>query len=542
VLELMDRTGALQAEGPGPETTRHDEHDIGLVRRTAAQGMVLLRNASIDAGPPVLPLQLHGLRRVAVIGPNAALGEIMGGGSAHVTPTAVSTPLDALTAYFAAAGVEVVHRPGCRIHRALPELNLRRTAGMIVDIFADPADLDDPAAAPLHTGTTGTMRLMWVSDPTGRGAANPSFGVRLTATFTPDVSGEWKLGVESVSPARIILDGATLLDNVDVPIGGSFFGMGRDEAVVGVAMEAGREYTLVVEMRHEPVGTGMGGLNVGALAPVQGDLLADAVDAAAEADLSIIVVGTNDNWESEGWDRTTLELPGSQDELVRRVAEVSAATVVVVNAGSPITMPWLDDVHAVLLAWFPGQEMGNALVDLLSGAIEPQGRLPVTFPFRLEDTPAFEHHPWRNAVADYREGRLVGHQWYETVGREPLFPFGFGLGYGSAHITDVVAPDPYTVECTVTAGERDAVEVVQVYAHLLDRDDVPRDEPVQRLVGFAKVVVPAGSAQRVTVALDPDGYRRWDVDAGAWSWPSRRYQLRVGRSSRDVVARVEVVT
>ena len=184
-------------------------------------------------------------------------------------------------------------------------------------------------------------------------------------------------------------------------------------------------------------------------------------------------------------------------------------------------MPWLDDVHAVLLAWFPGQEMGNALVDLLSGAVEPQGRLPVTFPFRLEDTPAFEHHPWRNAVADYREGRLVGHQWYETVGREPLFPFGFGLGYGRADITDVAAPDPHTVTCTVTGGERDAVEVVQVYAHLLDRDDAPRDEPAQRLVGFAKVIAPAGSSQSVTVALDPDGYRRWDVDAAGLDVPRR---------------------
>jgi beta-glucosidase len=542
VLELMDRTGALHADGPAPETTRYDAQDIELVRRIAAQGMVLLRNVPVVADHALLPLQLEGVRRVALIGPNVALGEIMGGGSAHVTPTGVSTPLDALTEYFAVHGVEVVHRPGCQIHRALPELNLRRTAGMTVDIFGDPADLDDPDATPLHTGTTGTMRLMWVSDPTGRGAANPLFGVRLTSVFTPDVAGEWKLGVESVSPARIILDGTTLLDNTDVPIGGSFFGMGRDEAVVDVAMEAGREYALVIEMRHTPVGTGMGGINIGALAPVHGDLLADAVDAAADADLSIVVVGTNDNWESEGWDRTTLELPGRQDELVRRVAEVSAATVVVVNAGSPITMPWLADVHAVLLAWFPGQEMGNALVDLLSGAVEPQGRLPVTFPFRLEDTPAFEHHPWRNAVADYREGRLVGHQWYDTVGREPLFPFGFGLGYGSTHITDIAALDPYTVECTVTAGGCDAVEVVQVYAHLLDRDDIPRDEPEQRLVGFVKVIAPAGTSQRVTIGLDPDGYRRWDLDAHAWSTQSCRHELRIGRSSRDIVARVEVVS
>jgi beta-glucosidase len=548
VLELMDRTGALHADGPGPETTRHDLDDIELVRRTAAEGMVLLRNVpAFDASTAattavtLLPLQLRGVRRVAIIGPNAALGEVMGGGSAHVTPTSVSTPLDALRAFFEAAGVDVVHAPGCQIHRRLPEVDLRRCSDVVVDIYDDPAALDDSSATPVSTGTTGTTRLMWVTDPTGQGSANPRFGVRLSTTFTPDISGVWKFGVESVSPARFIVDGVTLIDNVDVPVGGSFFGMGRGEEVADAAMVAGRGYSLVVEMRHAPVGTGMGGINIGALAPATGDLLADAIDLAATADLSILIVGTNDNWESEGWDRTTLDLPGAQDALVAGVAQVSPATVVVVNAGSPISMPWLNDVHAVLVSWFPGQEMGNALVDLVSGVTEPQGRLPVTFPRRLEDTPGFEHNPGRNGVANYLEGRLMGHHWYTTVGREPLFPFGFGLGYGCADITDVVAADAHAVECTVSnVGDRDAVEVVQVYAHLVDRDGVAADEPEQRLVGFAKVPAPAGSSQRVSIALDPHGYRRWDIAAGAWATPSLAYELRIGRSATDIVARLEV--
>ncbi|MFZ4720627.1 MAG: glycoside hydrolase family 3 protein, partial [Ilumatobacteraceae bacterium] len=541
VLELMQRTGALDVDGPGPETTRRDPDDIALVRRAAANGMVLLRNVPATAPETLLPLRLDGVRRVAIVGPNAALGEVMGGGSAHVTPTSVSTPLDALAAHFAAAGVEVEHQAGCQIHRRLPELDLRRCGPVAVHIYDDPAKLDDAAAEPVSTGETGTMRLMWVADPTGQGAANPAFGVRISTTFTPDVSGVWKFSIESVSPARVIVDGTTVIDNEHTPIGGSFFGMGRDEAVADVTLEAGTASTFVVEMRHAPVGTGMGGINIGALAPVSGDQFGDAVDAAARADLTIVVVGTNDNWESEGWDRTSLDLPGRQDELVRAVAQVSPATVVIVNAGSPVAMPWLDDVHAVLMSWFPGQEMGNALVDLLSGAAEPQGRLPVSFPWRLEDTPAFEHNPGRHGVANYLEGRLVGHQWYETVGRDPLFPFGFGLGYGCADIADVMAESAYAVECTVAnAGDRDAVEVIQVYAHLLDRAAARRDEPVQRLVGFAKVSAPAGSSQRVRIELDPDAYRRWDSDAGAWATATGRHELRVARSSRDIVARVEV--
>jgi beta-glucosidase len=282
-------------------------------------------------------------------------------------------------------------------------------------------------------------------------------------------------------------------------------------------------------------------MNLGAAAPQHGDPVEEAVDLAATCDLAVLVVGTNDDWESEGWDRDDMSLPGRQDELIRRVAEVSPATVVVVNAGSPVAMPWLDDVDSVLMAWFPGQEMGDALVDVLTGAVEPQGRLPVTFPARMEDTPAFEHHPGRNGVAQYLEGRLVGHHWYTTVGRTPLFPFGFGLGYGCVGISDVEAPSALRVTATVfNEGDRDAVEVVQVYAHCLDRSGLPPDEPDQRLVGFAKVAAPAGSRQQVVLDLHPNTYRRWSDEASGWVVSTAPHELRVGRSAADVVAVVAV--
>ena len=542
VLELMERTGALDAAGPGPETTRHDPADLDLVRRTAAQGMVLLRN-SVPEGSvaTVLPLQTEGLRRVAIIGPNAAVGQIMGGGSAHVTPTRISNPLDALTRHLQAAGVEVVYAKGSAIHRRLPELDLRLCNGVKVEIHGSAAALDDPASVPVRSREAGTTRLMWMSDPTGERRPELDFGVRVHTVFTPDVSGGWEFGIESVGDGRLLVDGEVVIDNAATPKGGSFFGMGKAECKGTVALEAGRSYALVIEMRQRPYGQAMSGLNIGAIAPVTRDLMVEALDAAASADLSILVVGTNDDWESEGWDRSDIDLPGTQDELIARVAEVSPATVVVVNAGSPVGMPWLSAVDAVLMAWFPGQEMGDALVDVLTGAEEPQGRLPVTFPARMQDTPAGEHHPGRNGVAQYREGRLMGYRWYDTVGREPLFPFGFGLGYSCVAIEECAAPSAFEVTCRVAnAGTRDAVEVVQVYAHRLDRDDLDRDEAEQRLVGFAKVRVAAGASRVVSIALDPHAYRTWDVAAGAWTQRSGTHELRVGRSSRDVVARLEV--
>jgi beta-glucosidase len=466
----------------------------------------------------------------------------MGGGSAHVTPTRVSHPLDAIRSRLGPAGVAVDHAVGCLINRRLPELDARLCGPVTIDFFAEPADLDDPGAVPATSSTTGTFRLMWVSDPLARAEPNMRFGARLRTTITPDVTGEWRFGVESVPSVRLLIDGQVLVDNADVPGGGSFFGVGRGEHAASIALDAGRAYDLTVEVRHHPMGMSMSGVNVGAAAPILGDPLADAVALAAAADVSIVVVGTNDDWESEGWDRTELELPGDQDELVRRVAEVSAVTIVVVNAGSPVAMPWLHDVDAVVMVWFPGQGMGDALVDVLLGEVEPQGRLPVTFPERLEDTPAFEHHPGRNGTAQYLEGRLMGYRWYDTVGRAPLFPFGYGLGYADVSITGASAPDPYTVEAVLDGDpQRDGVQVVQVYAHRRDRTGLPPDEPDQRLVGFVKVAVPR-SARDVTarISLDEDAYRTWDPDGGGWVQWSGPVELRVGRSSRDVAARVVV--
>jgi beta-glucosidase len=185
--------------------------------------------------------------------------------------------------------------------------------------------------------------------------------------------------------------------------------------------------------------------------------------------------------------------------------------------------------------------MGDALVDVLTGAVEPSGRLPVTMPRRLEDTPAFEHHPGRNNVAPYVEGRLVGYRWYDTVGKEPLFPFGFGLGYAQISIDDAATDGNYRVNVTVSnTSSRDGVEVVQVYAHRVAREALPHDEPDQILVGWARVHVPAHSTVNASVAIDKNAYRMWDVNTKGWSQWSGDVQLRVGTSSRHVAHRLQI--
>ena len=488
----------------------------------------------------MLPLRPAEVQSIAVIGPNAATGMIMGGGSAHVTPTRVSHPLDAIESRLSGL-CEIDYAPGCNINKKLPELDVRLVENVTLDFYSDPTLLDDHSATPAQAGTTGTFHIMWFGDPLGRRGNALGFGARFSMDFTPDIDGDWRFSIESVGDVVWRIDDRVILDNTQEPKGGSFFGMGKHEFVVTETLEAGRRYHMVIEQRHNPSGGSVTGINIGAMAPIIGDQVSDAVDTAARCDVSIIVVGTNDDWESEGWDRTDISLPGDQDRLVSEVAKVSKRTIVVINAGSPVAMPWVNEVDAVVYAWFPGQEMGEALVDVLLGVFEPSGRLPVTLPRSIEDTPAYEHHPGRHGVAKYLEGRLIGYRWYDTVGREPLFPFGFGLGYTHVGIMNAEVIHPHRVDVLLTnESERAGVQVVQVYAHRRDRSGLPHDEPDQKLVGYARVVVETDTSVSASIDLDPHAYRTWDLDAGQWTQWSGEVELRVGTSSRAISHRLSI--
>ncbi len=538
VLSLIDRVDGFSDGGPGPETTRDEASDRALVRRAGAAGMVLLKNDAVD-GTPLLPLDAAGLKRVAVIGPNAAVGQIMGGGSAFVRPVHVSHPVEALVSRL--GGVEVTYSPGCDIDKRLPPLDRAWSSPVEVNYFADPDDAGRPDAKPVSAKTHSSSRIMWVTDPTDETERHPHFGARAHSVITPSVSGMWQFGISSIGIGKLLIDGDVILDNSSIETGGSFFGLGRSELVGSVELEAGTSYELEAQLSRPRSENALSGLILGAKPPQTSDLLTAATDSAHDADLAIVIVGTTDEWESEGWDREELGLPGRQDELISAVADVCPRVVVVVNAGSPVLMPWLGEVAAVLYSWFPGQEFGDALADVVLGDVEPQGRLPVTFPRRLEDTPASEHHPGRNGVATYTERRLMGYRWYDTVGREPLFPFGFGLGYATPSIDSATVVDSHTVSVELSnLGTRDGVEVVQVYCHAVDRDGAASDEPAQRLVGFAKVAIAAGSNASATISLDPRAYQYWDVETHSWMTDTGAFELRVGRSSRDIAVSLAV--
>jgi beta-glucosidase len=534
VLGLMDRVGLLDTPAGAPEEEGEEDDPArrALARRVAAEGTVLLHNDGL------LPLDPASVGRVAVIGPNA-LQMAMGGGSSEVTPHKRRSVADALAERLPQA--TVTFREGCRIERGIPPIDVRLLTpsaggsdGFTIEYFDGPELPEDGTRAPVDTGVTHSPRAVWIGPPpafeTGQWSA------RLKANFTPDISGPWQLGLESAGRSVLRLDGEIVLDNSDPQRGTGFYGAGSEPIDLRSELEAGRSYALTVDLWPRSRTTPIMGAIVRAGRPEPDDEFALAVEAAGVADVAVVVVGLNSQWESEGYDRPDLRLPGLQRELVEAVLDVNPRTVVVVNAGSPVEMPWADRAGAVLLPWYAGEEGADALADIVVGLSDPGGRLAVTVPARLEDTPTAgppEWYPGVDGKVVYEEGVFVGYRHYDTNEIEPAFAFGHGLTYGDVVWEGVdVEAGKVTVRLW-NRGDRRGTEVVQVYRGNLG-SQVPR--PARELVGFVKVGLDPGERQQVEIGLDAVAYRYWDVDTHGWRSDPGSYELLVGASSRDIRA------
>jgi beta-glucosidase len=273
---------------------------------------------------------------------------------------------------------------------------------------------------------------------------------------------------------------------------------------------------------------------------VREQLRKEAVAAAAKADAAIVVVGYSPALESEAFDRKSLDLPAGQDELIQAVAAVNKNTIVVLNAGSPVTMgQWLDRVPAVVDAWYGGQEGGHAIADVLFGAANPSGKLPVTFPKSWQNTAAYGHYPGENLHVDYAEGIYVGYRHFDTHNVEPLFPFGYGLSYTTFAYSNlkvmprkVTQGTPVEVSLQVrNTGSRAGAAVIQLYLHDVQASV---DRPAKELKAFRKVMLAPGQAQTVMLTLEPNAMAFWDPAKKDWVSEPGRFEVLIGASSRDI--------
>jgi beta-glucosidase len=531
ILRLAGRVGGLAGVPAPPDPPAVDIP--AELRATAAASFVLARNDGL------LPLDRPSLGRVAVIGPNAEVARTLGGGSATVYPPYTVSPLEGLRA----AGLDVAFAPGAVGHLRPPAARapwlLRPSGtepGAEVRFFSPSGEL-------IGTEHRDGAVFRWMSGFGSAGAPEQVGRLEISCVIRATEAGVYQLGVSGLGRFRLLADGAEVFDETLTMPEGADFGealMIPPQKLAPIELTAGQSVAVLLEhdLHSSPL-AGFGtffDLCLQAPHGTDDEEIAAAVALAAECDVAVVVVGTTAEVESEGFDRRSLALPGRQDELVRRVAAASPRTVVVVNSGAPVLMPWAGEVAAVLLTWFPGQEFGNALADVLLGDAEPGGRLPTTWPVGEEGPPS----TWpADGVLSYTEGLFIGYRGYDRDGRQPLFPFGHGLGYTTWSY------DSITVDCDEAnpagasgvavcvevrnTGARPGREVVQVYA---SRPDSAVERPVKWLVGFAAVDAEPGETVNVGILMPERVFEHWSH--GGWTLEAGTFTLSAGSSSASL--------
>ena len=527
ILLLATRVGKLGHSVPELPAATDDEQ---FVRTLAAESMVVLR------GEGTLPVSSVP-QTIALIGPNAVSAYVLGGGSSTVNPHHIIDPLQGLRAAYPDATIALKRGGPARVHtpKAAPGVLVSAPGaallGPLVTVLAEDGAIIDESVAPewdgwlrdlpaeaAHVRISGAFRLAET------GAHRIDLGTVGTFAFT--------LNGELVASSDVFADEGVILDSsVNAPAG-----VGAD-----ITVDAPTDIPFVVDLRVIDAG-GYGRFVRADLRhqPPGEDIdaeIAEAVAAASAADLTVVIVGTNAEVESEGFDRHSLALPGRQDELVERVLSADPDAIIFVNAGAPVLLPWLDRARTVVWAWFPGQECGHAIADVLRGHTEPAGRLPWTLPAREEDVPVPHALPDDAMRVVYAEGVHVGYRGWERSGAIPAAPFGHGLGWTTwayDGLELVGSPDGgLEFAATVTnTGTRAGSEVVQAYASSSAELPIGVDRPVRWLAGFARVSAAPGETVTATIRVTRRALEVWHQ--GNWRRPSGTYEFEVGRSIRDL--------
>lgn len=532
ILRLAARVGSLDGVSPAVTDLPAPIDAAAVAREVAVRGAVLVRNRD-----HLLPLDRTALASVALSGHNADEARTQGGGSATVMPRQNISPLMGLREALP-ANVSLAYTRGAKVAEGLqpfPRTSLHNPVANVPGVrvsflAADGSEISAEDRLASH--------LIWF----GIGIPDGTAAISIRTDWTPDTAGVHHVGVGTVGRIRLSLAGAEVFngeieDQTDV-LGAALF----DPPASVHAVEATANGTVSIEAVYELPGEQV--IPFTAILLGEETVVADpqaeieeAVAAARAADVAIVVVGTSASIESEGFDRKDLDLPGRQNELVAAVAAANPRTIVVVNSGSPVLMPWLDSVGAVLLGWFGGQEFGRAVADILLGAEEPGGRLPTTWPAALEDVPVLSTTPTDGRL-EYTEGIHVGYRaWLRQQaagGPAPALPFGFGLGYTTFALAGAHAPQQVPAGQDVVVhvpvrntGTRSGREVVQVY---LERPESAVERPVRWLAGYAVTHLAPGGTESVAVRIPARSFGHYD---GGWQVERGTFRILVGRHAAD---------
>lgn len=524
LLNTIEKTGLFKDPNHSSERANDNPRHRQILREAASEAIVLLKNDG------TLPLKK--VKSIAVIGPYATAAQIFGGGSSSgFYPHYAVSPFEGIK-YRAGRKIKVDSAPGCFIYKNLPapDPETLSTSDGRVGLGLSLFNGTEFSGAPAYTDVTTRVQYDWF-DHSVPNVEQESFSLRMEGFFTPKESGTHTLALHSVGWSKLYLDGKLLIDHSSEEDKGK-------QITADLNLKSGKSYPIKLEYYWK--GNRMSrSVSLGHQPPRAKNMIAEAVKLARKSDVVVLVAGLNDEWETEGADRVDMKLPGEQNKLIKRVVKANPNTIVVLNLGSAVEMPWIDNVPAVLQLWYDSQEEGNALADVLFGDVNPSGKLPTTIPVRLQDNPAYINYPGENGKVRYGEGLFVGYRYYDKKELAPQFPFGHGLSYTTFEYNHLrLSADQTTPEQgldvtldVINTGKREGKEVIQLYVRDI-KSSLAR--PEKELKGFVKIELAPGETKVITFHLDHEAFWFFDPARNGWVTEPGEMEVLIGSSSRDI--------
>ncbi len=527
ILSVYFRIGIFDDKNTLPKGELNTPAHQQLAARAAREAIVLLKNKN-----NILPLDKKKIKTIAVIGPNASVNRVGGGGSSEVKPFYSVSPLDGLKNKLG-DNVKLLYNEGVDItpkdlpvvgpEYLIPPGAKKGEHGLKAEYFNN----SNMEGEPVVTRIDKTIDFNWGQKSPDENIQVDRFSARWTGKLIAPKTGRIKIGVLSNDGSYLYINGKLLINN---------WGMhGPLLRTTEIDVVKGKEYDIKVEFSE--IGNNAEVALKWELDITKNSYDPKAVELAKKADVAIVFAGLSPKYESEGYDRESMDMPGAQDELIKAVAKANRNTIVVINSGTPVTMKrWINDAQSVVQAWYLGQETGNAIADVLFGDYNPSGKLPVTFPVNYEDYPGYPSYNRVQNKAVHEEGLFVGYRYYDSKNIRPLFPFGHGLSYTSFEYSDatITRNDDGTVDVSLqvkNSGKREGSEVVQLYIHDV-KSSVAR--PFKELKGFSKVTLKPGEVKKVTMKLNKRAFSFYDVSSKKWVAEPGEFDILIGSSSGDI--------
>ncbi|KAL4737499.1 glycoside hydrolase superfamily [Aspergillus similis] len=548
VLNLVNYVEPLGIPENAEEKVLNRPEDQALLRRAAAESIVLLKNED-----NILPFNEE--HSIAVIGPNAKIAAYCGGGSASLDAYYTVTPFEGVSAQ---SKGEVHFAQGSYSYKDLPLIgHLLKTddgkTGFKFRVYNEPASSSNRELLhELHLVSSQGF-LMDYRHPKIKSYL---YYVDMEGYFTPEESGIYDFGVVVVGTGKLLVDDEVVVDNTkNQRLGSAFFGNGTVEEKGSKELKAGQKYKITFQFGTAPTSDidtrgvvifGPGGFRFGAARrQTEEELISKAVEVASKVDQVVVFAGLTSEWETEGYDRPDMDLPPGSDELISRILEVKPNAAIVIQSGTPVKMPWASKAKALLQAWFGGNECGNGIADVLYGNVNPSGKLPLTFPVRLQDNPSYLNFRSERGRVLYGEDIYVGYRYYEKVQLSPLFPFGHGLSYTtftreklelntSPEKDKLQDGEPITAKVIVTnTGKVAGAETLQLWV-VPPPTEVNR--PVRELKGFTKVHLEPGESKDVEIVVEKKlATSWWDEKREAWVSEKGVYGVQVTGTGEGVL-------